>query len=111
MIRRPPRSTRTDTLFPYTTLFRSDAEIARLFRARDDAVDRPARDARQARDRLFDALTFDHEQRPDEIGRGQHGFGMEAAAPPGGAGAAEAEGGIMTHGMILCVHEIGRAHV
>src|SRR3546814_18111111 len=43
-------------------------------------------------------------QRPDEIGRGQHGFGMEAAAPPGGAGAAEAEGGIMTHGMILCVH-------
>src|SRR3546814_15276101 len=24
MIRRPPRSTRTDTLFPYTTLFRSE---------------------------------------------------------------------------------------
>src|SRR3546814_1992418 len=28
MIRRPPRSTRTDTLFPYTTLFRS--ELARF---------------------------------------------------------------------------------
>src|SRR3546814_10319350 len=27
MIRRPPRSTRTDTLFPYTTLFRSFFEI------------------------------------------------------------------------------------
>src|SRR3546814_4914089 len=27
MIRRPPRSTRTDTLFPYTTLFRSVADI------------------------------------------------------------------------------------
>src|SRR3546814_18268253 len=26
MIRRPPRSTRTDTLFPYTTLFRSQLE-------------------------------------------------------------------------------------
>src|SRR3546814_6259661 len=26
MIRRPPRSTRTDTLFPYTTLFRSQAD-------------------------------------------------------------------------------------
>src|SRR3546814_1969861 len=26
MIRRPPRSTRTDTLFPYTTLFRSKGE-------------------------------------------------------------------------------------
>src|SRR3546814_3151638 len=29
MIRRPPRSTRTDTLFPYTTLFRSVARRAR----------------------------------------------------------------------------------
>src|SRR3546814_5128271 len=28
MIRRPPRSTRTDTLFPYTTLFRSGASRA-----------------------------------------------------------------------------------
>src|SRR3546814_12075214 len=27
MIRRPPRSTRTDTLFPYTTLFRSPAPL------------------------------------------------------------------------------------
>src|SRR3546814_18206640 len=27
MIRRPPRSTRTDTLFPYTTLFRSRADF------------------------------------------------------------------------------------
>src|SRR3546814_10993528 len=38
MIRRPPRSTRTDTLFPYTTLFRSDEAvgpaIARLHMAR-----------------------------------------------------------------------------
>src|SRR3546814_1947379 len=30
MIRRPPRSTRTDTLFPYTTLFRSKASGARI---------------------------------------------------------------------------------
>src|SRR3546814_8334955 len=30
MIRRPPRSTRTDTLFPYTTLFRSDIGFAPL---------------------------------------------------------------------------------
>src|SRR3546814_11868545 len=34
MIRRPPRSTRTDTLFPYTTLFRSgqiaSAEVVRI---------------------------------------------------------------------------------
>src|SRR3546814_7102242 len=30
MIRRPPRSTRTDTLFPYTTLFRSPASSAAI---------------------------------------------------------------------------------
>src|SRR3546814_11459591 len=30
MIRRPPRSTRTDTLFPYTTLFRSYRKVRRL---------------------------------------------------------------------------------
>src|SRR3546814_5594100 len=29
MIRRPPRSTRTDTLFPYTTLFRSARHLRR----------------------------------------------------------------------------------
>src|SRR3546814_16513077 len=35
MIRRPPRSTRTDTLFPYTTLFRSALdEHSRKFDAR-----------------------------------------------------------------------------
>src|SRR3546814_11881911 len=39
MIRRPPRSTRTDTLFPYTTLFRSEKTEARHHRPRP-AVDR-----------------------------------------------------------------------
>src|SRR3546814_18653956 len=36
MIRRPPRSTRTDTLFPYTTLFRSYWSTAA--RGQDDAT-------------------------------------------------------------------------
>src|SRR3546814_16009940 len=39
MIRRPPRSTRTDTLFPYTTLFRSDEALAQARAAGwDDAA-------------------------------------------------------------------------
>src|SRR3546814_14744677 len=46
MIRRPPRSTRTDTLFPYTMLFRSALAVAQLHRgpgpARGDARDREA---------------------------------------------------------------------
>src|SRR3546814_20339168 len=37
MIRRPPNSTRTDTLFPYTTRFRSDGGVA------GDGVDRDER--------------------------------------------------------------------
>src|SRR3546814_6047151 len=35
MLRRPPRSTRTDTLFPYTTLFRSRVEVQRIGPGRD----------------------------------------------------------------------------
>src|SRR3546814_9781029 len=45
MIRRPPRSTRTDTLFPYTTLFRSDLRLAILEAKRAIAGDPPVPDA------------------------------------------------------------------
>src|SRR3546814_8083292 len=34
MLRRPPRSTRTDTLFPYTTLFRSDGGLSGVERGK-----------------------------------------------------------------------------
>src|SRR3546814_3694137 len=51
MIRRPPRSTRTDTLFPYTTLFRSAKREIQALRAQlqhmqeelQQAADRTAR--------------------------------------------------------------------
>src|SRR3546814_1086176 len=63
MIRRPPRSTRTDTLFPYTTLFRSRPARhfpapypqARRLRPRSDRDDLAGADAEpfgQAQDRL-----------------------------------------------------------
>src|SRR3546814_8946351 len=60
MIRRPPRSTRTDTLFPYTTLFRSDAdpdfgrqEVApHVRRSRRGAADRDDRHEAGEHDRL-----------------------------------------------------------
>src|SRR3546814_16863940 len=41
MIRRPPRSTRTDTLFPYTTLFRSIGWFVRLFMVPRQTDNRP----------------------------------------------------------------------
>src|SRR3546814_19009222 len=47
MIRRPPRSTRTDTLFPYTTLFRSPLAT------------RPARSRRQLHGRGAQGLNGD----------------------------------------------------
>src|SRR3546814_17269821 len=57
MCRRPPRSTRTDTLFPYTTLFRSAFRIER-----EDAFGKGGDDARaidaQA-PRLADQPEFD----------------------------------------------------
>src|SRR3546814_16231642 len=49
MIRRPPRSTRTDTLFPYTTLFRSKAVLmAAIDRAFAQLENTAARAAEQA---------------------------------------------------------------
>src|SRR3546814_923994 len=42
MIRRPPRSTRTDTLFPYTTLFRSEKLLGLTLLQCEGVVDRGA---------------------------------------------------------------------
>src|SRR3546814_5610845 len=41
MVRRPPRATRTDTLFPYTTLFRSLVEQAAVLSGARDSIDAP----------------------------------------------------------------------
>src|SRR3546814_5535228 len=46
MIRRPPRATRIDTLFPYTTLFRA-GDIPKLQVAFPKAVETPCRDPGQ----------------------------------------------------------------
>src|SRR3546814_4116178 len=52
MIRRPPRSTRTDTLFPYTSLFRSRAQ-RRCRRGRVELPRKASRELhRQRRERL-----------------------------------------------------------
>src|SRR3546814_6695088 len=43
MIRRPPRSTRTDTLFPYTTLFRSEKAVRKVVTNRRRTAISPGR--------------------------------------------------------------------
>src|SRR3546814_15545931 len=72
MIRRPPRSTRTDTLFPYTTLFRSDHVRLHLL-GRQPKILRHARVAHElgtvAADTVVDEGACTPLQRRPEIGR------------------------------------------
>src|SRR3546814_6773866 len=81
MIRRPPRSTRTDTLFPYTTLFRSTAaqRFARtrqfLARRREARGQRRHRIGHRTRDRelLVERVLVDHLDRQRQRVRRQDG--------------------------------------
>src|SRR3546814_48792 len=67
MIRRPPRSTRTDTLFPYTTLFRSEAADSHwnLIRIARDDMDLAQRNPENAGDNLCQSClhTLTHRHR------------------------------------------------
>src|SRR3546814_18243149 len=118
MIRRPPRSTRTDTLFPYTTLFRSPADVA------DDAVDavnRLDRTVGPAADRLD--LDADVAGRlGDAPGQRLHLVGDDREAGAGGTGPRRLHRGVQRQQVGLRSHvadqlhqagdgEIGRAHV
>src|SRR3546814_20546975 len=83
MIRRPPRATRTDTLFPYTTLFRSDqvepaagGQLMRL--GQDDRIG-----GKEA-----DDLGVRPDRQPGQVGP-RPGVGIAAAQPQ--AFAADAE--------------------
>src|SRR3546814_19156167 len=110
MIRRPPRSTRTDTLFPYTTLFRSaDGAVAAGLRAVAPALGGgmerrqglhghpdPAGGADPRRRRAgtgdADGVHGRHPARAAaavDLGAGDHGAAAGARAPrSGGAGSA-----------------------
>src|SRR3546814_16573694 len=68
MIRRPPRSTRTDTLFPYTTLFRSEDNPVNLMVAQRlldllglscDAVENGKLAIERLADQRYDAVLMD----------------------------------------------------
>src|SRR3546814_1876029 len=60
MIRRPPRSTRTDTLFPYTTLFRSIRAVHRVVTAYPAVSSvNHVRTIHTAPDKVFVAISVD----------------------------------------------------
>src|SRR3546814_20930909 len=69
-----------------------DARGDRFLRAIDEEVDRPARYAGQARDRLLGARAVADEERPDEVRRRQMRFAHHRAAPAGAAGGAAEQG-------------------
>src|SRR3546814_14819027 len=80
MIRRPPRSTRTDTLFPYTTLFRSlvvdDLAVRRL----DEAVFVDPAEAGERVDQA-DVRPFRSLDRPDAAIMGRMDVADREAGP------------------------------
>src|SRR3546814_3922884 len=71
MIRRPPRSTRTDTLFPYTTLFRSQLVVVQPLacpfyrRLRDEIriAPLPPVGIEQAKPGLYGVIRIEHQVR------------------------------------------------
>src|SRR3546814_18322942 len=79
MIRRPPRSTRTDTLFPYTTLFRSPARTAAPAPVAEEVVEPAVQEEPVAEA----PVQQDNDPAP--------GFSLGDAAEPGTAAAAEEE--------------------
>src|SRR3546814_13470246 len=116
MLRHPPRSTRTDTLFPYTTLFRSrHAYSAR----RDDAADaqriyargRPLRillgrgDTRDLQRDLVGGSgggSPDRRQRDDPAGHGLAPAHLVGAAPRPPCGPRSAERRVGKEGVSTC---------
>src|SRR3546814_7187015 len=88
MILRPPRSTRTDTLFPYTTLFRSRLDPPDLARGRTEPavagrLPRPVRLASPAR-RPSGAAGRVAVARADRRRRPHHAAGVRGLAAPRG---------------------------
>src|SRR3546814_1155152 len=139
MIRRPPRSTRTDTLFPYTTLFRSMCVVAARLagsarmrpvgpscdRAVAAEVSRPSPPPPRRlsepgpRTNLHDRSERAERdpcsrprKRPQVATGGREPGWWSAPCPSGGAADAEGVAGwVEEHDPALAGLEIGRAHV
>src|SRR3546814_17413281 len=109
MIRRPPRSTRTDTLFPYTTLFRSWARSGRQHHrsgrilSRAPTLAAPLTDTQVHRDSVmfelskqfrFEAAHRLHRQIESYPSRRIHGQSHRARVTMRGAAAS-------SHGMVI----------
>src|SRR3546814_4219984 len=98
MIRRPPRSTRTDTLFPYTTLFRS------IPRDRWRAVPRPCGYVQRHRRGSGDYIGPAPSSRKEAVGKADE-FPRDILA------LFDSIDHLADYGIVVELFEIGRAHV
>src|SRR3546814_3419462 len=116
MIRRPPRSTRTDTLFPYTTLFRSPVRRDFAFLApaelSADALLKAVKGADKAAIvdvSLFDLFTG------QGVPEGQKSLALEVVLQPGDKSFTDEELKGISDRIVAAAAklgaEIGRAHV
>src|SRR3546814_950863 len=120
MIRRPPRSTRTDTLFPYTTLFRSRGDSISAAIAGDGSADATSDNSATSGDATSsnDGSSGDAMADGGRGGDGGNGNGGDAyaGAGTGGDGGRGGDGGTASANagsfdMSNAMNEIGRAHV
>src|SRR3546814_555117 len=108
MIRRPPRSTRTDTLFPYTTLFRS-AQRGALFGLVAVVAGHQQVQAALARD-LVDAADQFGEELAVQIGQ-DHADGVGAAAAEAARGVVRAVTQFVGHAEHALAYGLGHVLV
>src|SRR3546814_6387826 len=110
MIRRPPRSTRTDTLFPYTTLFRSSLLIARLLKEAGlpDGVFNVVHGDKEAVDTLLDDSRVQAVSFVGSTPIAEYIYARGSAAGK----RVQALGGAKNHMVVMPdADQIGRAHV
>src|SRR3546814_20838452 len=104
MIRRPPRSTRTDTLFPYTTLFRSVTPAAYARKLRSDRLEAALTDGARVTDAIYNA---GYNAPSRAYADAAHRMGMTPSAWKNGGD------GVAIHWTVVqsSLGQIGRAHV
>src|SRR3546814_18412197 len=113
MRRRPPRSTRTDTLFPYTTLFRSNIDgmgNERLYQKARFGTKRLIEDyvaeVVAALDRIAASRAIPREEKRDFFRCAQHCYGRSALLLSGSGSF------LFFHiGVVEALWKIGRAHL
>src|SRR3546814_20219104 len=105
MIRRPPRSTRTDTLFPYTTLFRSGVDHVVLLDLEVVGAEREALQERRLEDEA-EAVLFGLLRAEVGVAAAHHLPGLVAEV---GRGAGHVDPVRVGHA--AAAPRIGRAHV